>query len=728
MIRKPYYGVCARTAAAVLCALMLAVLLAGCNLTGGGQDNTYDGTADSTAAAAPETSRGTETGSATEPVTEPATEPVTQPATEPATEPQPPSPPDPPVIDAAYLFPAEYLPESCTLPLAQTYGKSRGSGFYEVNVPTPSVAAFPDMMQVYSGGGTALVEYSYFKESATDSYVTSVDLATGKVLGQAVFTGGYYSFSVLDDGRVAVIGENATSVSVYTPELKQTGTTRNLYAECGFTETYLGGMGLTGDGKYFFCHSWEDGKIYLCDLSDSPVKPRITETGTDSLIWESVSGNDIYYTVYGIDGYKLRLDAGDGTVTRLFGDPGINFSVSDGLGTCYTDKLYKILRPAADIIAVIPSSGGSESNLFIGRSLIISTRFDVRTSVYAYDLSRQKRYSAIADEALPDGYYINDITCPDSGCALLACADSNGNYKLMLWDFRDESLLQDAVTYETEIYLTGDLESVTADFAAQTYEKTGVRILYGSYGNDFNAGDYLAAVHKNPVDNFNAVRIVGDTLAQYPEGIFGEMCVDSVKRIDIYLCGQLSNITSSGISSAAGIAFSDVFTRCIALDVNYCDSLHRSLTHELMHVMEDRLAQYAGESCPDLIANWTDFVPPGSSGFYMSYHDSKGNEMNDYSNTAEGGSSDSKVWFIDAYSKSYPTEDRARIMENLFAAAEQPNPNLRGANLLRKARYLCTAIRLAFPSVAACDNVIWESEITLIPGEFDALLTLKPAA
>ena len=64
---------------------------------------------------------------------------------------------------------------------------------------------------------------------------------------------------------------------------------------------------------------------------------------------------------------------------------------------------------------------------------------------------------------------------------------------------------------------------------------------------------------------------------------------------------------------------------------------------------------------------------PAGFSYYNSYIDENG-ESYEFSGskayTAEGGAPDDEIYFIDAYSKTYSMEDRARLMESLLTGAD----------------------------------------------------------
>ncbi|MBQ2558536.1 MAG: hypothetical protein II553_05950, partial [Lachnospiraceae bacterium] len=74
------------------------------------------------------------------------------------------------------------------------------------------------------------------------------------------------------------------------------------------------------------------------------------------------------------------------------------------------------------------------------------------------------------------------------------------------------------------------------------------------------------------------------------------------------------------------------------------------------------------------------------------------------------------IWFTDIYARTYPTEDRARIMEALMEYPEgMLTEYLSCPHLRAKAECLCAMIRAAFPSIAACrEPVRWERALGII--------------
>ena len=99
---------------------------------------------------------------------------------------------------------------------------------------------------------------------------------------------------------------------------------------------------------------------------------------------------------------------------------------------------------------------------------------------------------------------------------------------------------------------------------------------------------------------------------------------------------------------------------------------------------------------------------PADFDYYWTYH----YEDRDTLQYTYYGDSDN-VYFIDAYSKSFPSEDRARIFENLFWNETREEGYFEEPNLKAKGQYLCALIHGAFRSMTADTEVPWEKAVSV---------------
>lgn len=264
-------------------------------------------------------------------------------------------------------------------------------------------------------------------------------------------------------------------------------------------------------------------------------------------------------------------------------------------------------------------------------------------------------------------------------------------------------------------------------------QQTGLRVYCGKAGVEFNdpyPSGYTGEILENPILIHLALRMTKDFISQYPTGIFQEMAVEPVRHIDLYFCGRIFPDAENSISSAYGFTSQMGERRIVVMSLEDLDTLPQNLAHEFTHVMEDRVYACTQERGLDYLTYWEALSPPES--YYYSYFDETGEEVSDAGFTAESAPEDlEEVWFLDAYSKTYPSEDRARILEYLFAGEESRYAHaFQGEQIRRKAQYLCAVIRECFPSAKAAQDLPWERMIAVPPfSEFqEAVQTYVPIA
>lgn len=270
---------------------------------------------------------------------------------------------------------------------------------------------------------------------------------------------------------------------------------------------------------------------------------------------------------------------------------------------------------------------------------------------------------------------------------------------IYVWDYSSAPYK----SLDTGVHTVSDAEQDNLDYAEALTNEWGISIFFAEEDMGGTPSDYIA----DPLEDQQLISVklaeLATVLEAYPVGFFYELPYGNQDHLEIYLCEGLSPADSNGITTAIAISNTRGSALVVVLDVTAIDDLAQTLAHELLHMMERRIDQLD----PSLLADWTSLTPGGDQAYYFSYHDQNGNEMNNSQNTWYGEVNPELVYFVDAYSKSYPTEDRARIFEYLVSSAGEPafieSPVLRA-----KAERLCEIIRLTFPSVAAADDVAWE--------------------
>lgn len=264
-------------------------------------------------------------------------------------------------------------------------------------------------------------------------------------------------------------------------------------------------------------------------------------------------------------------------------------------------------------------------------------------------------------------------------------------------------------------------------------QQTGLRVYCGKSGVEFNdpyQSGYTGEILENPILIHLALQMTKAFISQYPTGIFQEMVVEPVRHIDLYFCGRLFPDAENSISSAYGFTSQMGDRRIVVMSLEDLDMLPQNLAHEFTHVMEDRIYACTQERGLDYLTYWEALSPPDT--YYYSYFDETGEEVSDAGSTAESAPEDlEEIWFLDAYSKTYPSEDRARILEYLFAGEQSRYAYaFQGEPIRRKAQYLCAVIRACFPSAETARDLPWERMVSVPPfSEFqEAVQAYVPVA
>ncbi len=320
-----------------------------------------------------------------------------------------------------------------------------------------------------------------------------------------------------------------------------------------------------------------------------------------------------------------------------------------------------------------------------------------------------------------DGY-LQQVLLSEKGFAVVRAGDELADRPAFyLWDYGAPPDNADAAPRRTT------LEAVQAEnslLARVIGEDSGIRVYLGVSGNDFSDGTYMAGQAEDLLLINAALKELRAFCSGFPEGMLREICVPPVTRIGVYLCGAISPISSEGIHSPMGFSSVDGTERCIAVSLYEAGKLTQNLAHEFMHAMEDRLWQrgYRPETGSHLVRDWERFVPPGlpGAGYAFSYHDAEGYEYSDVAFTADdpaAAEDPELILYVDAYSKTYPLEDRARIFEHLFASGDSLPDCFASSRLKLKAQYLCAVIRACFDAAAVEGPLRWERQLPLLPVE-----------
>lgn len=396
-----------------------------------------------------------------------------------------------------------------------------------------------------------------------------------------------------------------------------------------------------------------DGQVLMCSITDTSGNTYTAFLSTENgeTLGKSAALED--FQTYG-DAYLLRR--GEGIVKEtLFGtleEPYMALNAAyDG------EEVYSVLAQGC-ALAVKTEAGG--------------------TTLSAFDLTSGKKVSVLtlADMGSLRGYFANSL-----GVWFLS------DDSLYLWDM-EKSRVDDDTVYTAPHY-TGDApdEDGLAELQAQADqlgEKYGVDIRVWRSAAEITGG-YAIETEFQTVAIQKGLAALDVALTCYPDGFFqtlagatagGKLHISLVRSVD---------------EGAPGVQFWEGGDAYIALAIG--DTLESALFHEVNHVVDTYVL--AGSRAYD---DWDSLNPQGFDYDY-SY------ELYETRTDTTYLDGEARA-FISSYSMTYPTEDRATIME--YAMTEGNAAYFAATAMQSKLLRMCEAIREAFHWEDNSETFPWE--------------------
>lgn len=631
----------------------------------------------------------------TSPNTQPTTQkpeattapPTTVPPTQPTDPTEPTDPPQPPQQDF-------FTRHGHDVPVAEQipdYAQPTDTpNLYTLNLDLPDSNEIGNVM-VY--GNTLYVSYWLeYDMMAENLGLRTYDLTTGNMLYDTTYRG-WSEFGPLKDGGFWVLEIASMTLSVY--DAAGQATTVSITADSDNPAHYINDACVDPNGQYLVLLTAEGAPVVIHDLKTGdttvPEFPEQTYFYTvqyqqDGFILNDFS-DDIYWldpTTGEFDIYApaISCDGLQGTLGYQTYSGGVVLAGLDGDPICYFMTL---------------EGGQWLADLSHGCAALSS--YETGPVVHVMDLRNQLQLAAIA---FPDNCYGTTPLFLDNGNLLIMTTGEDGS---AFYLYETAAPVPDAPTFTAYQYTYAELEAETDRIAQEVFDTTGIELLYGSRGNDFILFDYVGLAELEPITVFRAVNQVAQILGQYPDGMLREAWDCGYDGLQIYLCGTIYGIYSGALDSAGGVT-SDVGNYIvIAVDVN--NPIDSVLPHELSHVFDRRINRMIEET--DWMAVWEAFTP-----FKKAYIHSYDNYYNYLDYTPDGETDLDDVWFVDSYGRTFPTEDRAKIMEVLWNSGETPDRHLDYPHLLEKARLYCYILRQCFPSCNGEEAPFWERFLGVI--------------
>lgn len=254
----------------------------------------------------------------------------------------------------------------------------------------------------------------------------------------------------------------------------------------------------------------------------------------------------------------------------------------------------------------------------------------------------------------------------------------------------------------SELYLRQDhLPETVLEERSRLEEKYDFHIYLGAEALTIDVG-YKVLPSYSETDIMKAFSELDETLALYPDGLFEQLRFGYVKNLGIAFCDSIEKSGGNQVDVANAVSSVSGFERVLVLDISIWDDIRTTLVHEISHWIDGFIEDKAAFG--EMMDFEDGFALLNPSDFSYVYDYSSGDYDSRYTYCDP-----EELYFIDAYSQTYPTEDRARIFENLMPEAD--NTYFESAHLREKAAYYFEAIREAFDTEGWSEQTEWEKNL-----------------
>ena len=296
-----------------------------------------------------------------------------------------------------------------------------------------------------------------------------------------------------------------------------------------------------------------------------------------------------------------------------------------------------------------------------------------------YDLENNKIINKIklnlSSEEFISLFILNDLA--------YAVVTNGISYDLYVWNYKENTLNESMISHSDSKSKINSYELVTKiknEFNVNMY-------IYEKGVKFFN--DFYALPSYDDELTYDSLSKTYKMLSNFNKEFYDKFYINDNNGIEIYLTDKVAP-SDLNIQIKNPSAYSLVMnnTYIIALNINE-NSYEKTLCHELMHTIENNMHDLYNNKIlkNEPFNKWNEYNPKD-----FKYNNSYIEESNDRYTI----SSEKDVYFIDSYSHTYPSEDRARIFEQ-FCKDESIIEKY--SKIKKKAEYLKNEIVNAYPSI-----------------------------
>lgn len=489
---------------------------------------------------------------------------------------------------------------------------------------------------------------------------------------------------------------DAETLSFYDPAKRQLVVLdKTLTPICRYdmTETITGSPILSGDQSTVYYCTY--GAIRAWDVG-SGIHRTIKELSYDDQQLTGLHLNDTVLQCRIRDGAAVRtlfLDAENGRLLEQQ-DGDIKLCTNGGhyYATLPTGGLELLIFGISDTTPHIlyPADTAAESFFLPKEGACITASYEetgIRLSYYQLETGTLRAQLMLPPLQIPKSV----LSVSGGTIYLLAydpAADCDTIYR---WDVPENSSSKKGFTEAYTGNADQDQQTLARyqAYAAELGNKYGIHICIGEASLAVQPWDYQFEAETLDRVLIQELELLDQRLSQYPQQVL-EKTRSHFSSLTIALVRRITGTPESGsLDTATGVQFLDGTNAYVVISVGkYAE---QALYHELFHVMETHIL--AESSAFD---QWEALNP---TGFVYHYGAGLASGMERYLSGPDRA-------FVDAYSTSFPKEDRARIMENAILPG---NAQLfRSSTMQAKLLTLCEGIRQAYGLRKSPETYIWE--------------------
>lgn len=230
--------------------------------------------------------------------------------------------------------------------------------------------------------------------------------------------------------------------------------------------------------------------------------------------------------------------------------------------------------------------------------------------------------------------------------------------------------------------------------------------------------EYYTVVEFNETLIHEALTALERILSSFPDGFIDELYQYSTRydSIEIYLTSSINGSPNgdNNLTQAGGFVVTSNGVKQMTVDITDI-GYESTFAHEFMHIIEEVLEDkiYVTKNYDMDAFNLLEEFNPAGFNYLYSYRDYSTTKYSKYTSkyySEPYGDDLNNIYFIDNYCLTYPSEDLARLFQNLLCSTEDTLPAcFESEHIQQKAAYLCACIRAGFDCIPDDGELLpWE--------------------